>query len=204
MMPIFFCKHSNLFSASCCQKKEDHCGRAIASVWSVSLLLVMRDYFNMGANLSSGLLSLSSPAAVCESYTMILFVIPREFFSVPPSSPSRVFTCLWVPRCVCVCVTGGLQVCVPEYLSHSKHVIGSILLLLLPYLSPPLSTQFDCKSDGRAIWQQHKGPWFLWLWLWLWWWLVFISTIWWNPWLKLTGVEQVQYRGRWRIPVMSP
>lgn len=88
-----------------------------------------------------------------------------------------------------------------QYLSHSQHVIAPSSSLPYLFLLP---SQSDCKSDGRAIWQQHKGPWFLLLWLWLWWWLVFISTIWWNPWLKLTGVEQVQYPARWRIPVMSP
>lgn len=54
---------------------------------------------------------------------------------------------------VCVCEggreTGGLQVCILEYLSHSRHVIVSV---------PPPSTQPNCKSDGMAIWQQHKGP----------------------------------------------
>lgn len=46
-------------------EKEDHCGRAAAPVCSILLILDMRDYFNMRANLSSGLLSLYSPAVVC-------------------------------------------------------------------------------------------------------------------------------------------
>lgn len=35
---------------------------------------------------------------------MFLFVIPGEFFSVPLANPSLAITCLWVPRCVCVCM----------------------------------------------------------------------------------------------------
>lgn len=45
-------------------EKEDHCECVIASVWSILLLLDMRDYFNMRANLSSGPLSLSSPVVL--------------------------------------------------------------------------------------------------------------------------------------------
>lgn len=179
--------------------KEDHCGHAVASAWSTLLLLGMRDYFNMRANLSSGLLSLCSPAVVCEGNTMFLFVVPREFLCVPPQSPSPAITYLQVPRCVGECVYVCERV-VCRCVYWTIYPIPSTQQA--PSSSPPSPTVNQMAGQfGNSI----KAPRFLWLWLWLWWWRpVFISTIWWNPGLKLTGVEQVQYRGRWRIPVMSP
>lgn len=57
-----FHKHPGLFSKTL-PENGDRGGCAIASACH-TLLLDTRDCFNMGANLSSGLLSLRSPAVV--------------------------------------------------------------------------------------------------------------------------------------------
>lgn len=160
----------------------------------------------MGANLSSGLLSLHSPAVVWEGNTMFFFVIPGEFFSVPLANPPPAIT-YYMPMssqvCVCVCVRKGER----ERDGWSAGVYIGVFIpfqtrncLCTPPPSPPSPTV------NQMAWQFGSGIKALVFMsvIMVMMMVVFISTIWWNPWLKLTGVEQVQYRARWRIPLMSP
>lgn len=136
---------------------------------------------------------------------MFLFVVPVEFSSVPLANPSPAITCLWVPRCVCLCVWDGWSAGVYIGLFIPFQTRNSLCPLTCPVSPPPpppppsptvnqMAQQFGSSIKALVFMTMIMVMMMV----------VFISTIWWNPWLKLTGVEQVQYPARWRIPLMSP